>query len=56
MPLWMLFLNSIAEEGKNNIAFACYFLSGNVEKCIDLLITTERIAEAAFLARTYMPR
>jgi hypothetical protein len=32
-----------------------FFLLGKVEECIDLLIETERISEAAFLARTYMP-
>ncbi|KAJ3286524.1 Coatomer subunit beta', partial [Blyttiomyces sp. JEL0837] len=44
-----------AEKGKNNIAFICYMLCGEVEKVIDLLCATDRIAEAAFLARTYLP-
>ena len=31
------------------------FILGRIEDCIDLLINTQRIPEAAFLARTYMP-
>ncbi|KAF9998771.1 hypothetical protein BGZ65_005768 [Modicella reniformis] len=41
--------------GKSNIAFACYLNLGQVEDCIDILIETERIPEAAFMARTYLP-
>lgn len=41
--------------GKNNVAFVSFFLLGEVEKCIELLCSTDRIPEAAFLARTYMP-
>ena len=33
----------------------CWLLLGQVEKCIDLLCTTGRIPEAAFMARTYLP-
>merc|ERR1712146_845952 len=41
--------------GKTNVAFATLFLLGKVEQCIELLIKTERVPEAAFLARSYMP-
>lgn len=37
--------------GKNNISFICYMLLGKLEKCLDLLIETDRIPEAAFFAR-----
>ncbi|KAJ3161160.1 Coatomer subunit beta' [Geranomyces michiganensis] len=43
------------EKGKNNIAFLCHLLRGEVEKCTELLVSTDRIPEAALLARTYMP-
>ena len=43
------------EEGRSNVAFVAYFVTGQVEECIQLLIDTGRIPEAAFLARTYMP-
>jgi len=43
------------EAGRANIAFMGLFLLGRVEECIDLLIETKRIPEAAFLARTYLP-
>lgn len=52
-------LKSLAEQavevGRSNVAFLAYFVTGQVEKCIKLLIETGRIPEAAFLARTYMP-
>ncbi|KAK3824930.1 MAG: coatomer WD associated region-domain-containing protein [Benniella sp.] len=41
--------------GKSNIAFACYLNLGQVEDCIEILIETERIPEAALMARTYLP-
>mmetsp|Transcript_423 Transcript_423/g.771 ORF Transcript_423/g.771 Transcript_423/m.771 type:complete len:927 (-) Transcript_423:1657-4437(-) len=41
--------------GKMNIAFLCFFVTSQVEKCLKLLISTSRYAEAAFFARTYMP-
>ncbi|EPB83737.1 hypothetical protein HMPREF1544_09478, partial [Mucor circinelloides 1006PhL] len=43
------------EQGKNNIAFTCLFELGAMEEAIDLLIKTDRIPEAAMLARTYAP-
>ncbi|KAF0531175.1 Coatomer, beta subunit [Gigaspora margarita] len=42
-------------DGKNNVAFACYLQLGQVEDCIELLIKTDRIPEAAMFARTYLP-
>jgi len=43
------------KEGKNNVAFVALFLSQKVGECIDLLVSTNRLPEAAFFARTYMP-
>jgi coatomer subunit beta' len=45
-----------AEKGRNNIAFVSYLLLGEVDSCLRLLVETGRVAEAAFLARTYRPR
>ncbi|XP_061422256.1 coatomer subunit beta' isoform X2 [Lethenteron reissneri] len=42
-------------DGKNNVAFLSYFLQGNLDKCLEVLINTNRLPEAAFLARTYLP-
>lgn len=39
------------ENGKNNISFVCYMLLGKLEQCLNLLIETDRIPEAAFFAR-----
>lgn len=44
-----------AAGGKTNVAFVCYLLTGNVEACADLLISTKRLPEAAFFVRTYIP-
>ncbi|XP_047450209.1 coatomer subunit beta'-like [Mugil cephalus] len=42
-------------DGKTNVAFLTYFMQGRLDKCLELLIKTDRLPEAAFLARTYMP-
>ncbi|KAJ7540716.1 hypothetical protein O6H91_10G027900 [Diphasiastrum complanatum] len=43
------------EQGKNNVSFLCLFLLGKLEDCIQLLVDSNRIPEAAFMARTYLP-
>ncbi|KAI9364899.1 coatomer protein complex, subunit beta 2 [Zopfochytrium polystomum] len=43
------------EKGKTNIAFLCHTMLGDMTAAIDVLIATDRIAEAALLARTYAP-
>ncbi|MED6136784.1 hypothetical protein PIB30_059067, partial [Stylosanthes scabra] len=43
------------EQGKNNVAFLCLFMLGRVEDCLQLLIESNRIPEAALLARSYLP-
>ncbi|PIO34969.1 hypothetical protein AB205_0144280 [Aquarana catesbeiana] len=52
-------VNKLAEgaerDGKNNVAFLSYFLLGKMDACLELLISTGRLPEAAFLARTYLP-
>ena len=47
--------NAANETGKNNISFLSKFLLGNVDECLDILIKTDRIPEAAFFARSYAP-
>ena len=37
-------LGAVAEEtGKNNISFLSHFILGDVDKCLDILIKTDRI-------------
>ncbi|GFZ11808.1 coatomer, beta' subunit [Actinidia rufa] len=49
-------LASLAKEhGKNNVAFLCLFLLGKVEECLQLLVDSNRIPEAALMARSYLP-
>jgi len=47
--------SSSQETGKHNVSFLSYFLLGNLEKCLEILINSNRIPEAAFFARTYLP-
>jgi coatomer subunit beta' len=44
-----------AENGRTNVAFVSYLMTGNVEACADLLIAAHRLPEAAFFVRTYLP-
>lgn len=44
-----------SKVGQNNVAFLSYFVLGNLEECLKILIETHRLPEAAFFARTYMP-
>ena len=44
------------EKGQNNLAFATLFQLGDTKSCVDLLVKTQRIPEAAIFARTYAPR
>lgn len=46
---------SSVENGKNNVGFLSYFLLGDLEKCLDILIQSDRLPEAAFFTRTYLP-
>lgn len=39
------------QQGKFNISFVSAFLLGNLEECLEILIQTNRIPEAAFFAR-----
>lgn len=42
-------------SGKYNVAFQAAFLIGDAEKCINVLLKSKRVAEAAFFARAYAP-
>lgn len=52
-------LSQVAEsskaKGQNNISFLSSFVLGRLDECLQLLIDTNRLPEAAFFARTYMP-
>lgn len=41
--------------GQHNVAFASLWQVGDVDACLDLLLATNRTAEAVLLARTYKP-
>lgn len=43
--------NEAEGQGRNNVAFLSHFITGNLRECLELLIKTNRIPEAAFFAR-----
>lgn len=47
---------SIESKGQHNIALAALLQLGNPKACVDLLVKTDRVPEAALFARTYAPR
>ena len=42
-------------NGKYNVAFQASYLIGDADRCVQILIKSKRIAEAAFFARAYCP-
>lgn len=44
-----------AAAHKMNVAFLSTYMAGDMNKCLDLLIASDRIPEAAIFARTYLP-
>jgi coatomer subunit beta' len=49
-------LASLAEAATaNNIAFSALWQTGDVQGCIDLLVKTNRLAEAVLFSQTYKP-
>lgn len=47
--------DAAAKYGKTNVAFVAYLLTGNVEACAELLVSTKRLPEAAMFVRTFLP-
>ena len=43
------------ETGQFNIAFLSNFVLGKLDQCLEILIENQRLPEAAFFARTYLP-
>ncbi|XP_055335267.1 coatomer subunit beta'-like [Paramacrobiotus metropolitanus] len=49
-------LASMADEKQQyNIAFTSYWSLGKLENCLEILIKSDRLPEAAFFAKTYVP-
>lgn len=44
-----------AAAHKMNVAFLASYMTGDMNKCLDILIASDRIPEAAIFARTYLP-
>lgn len=43
------------EAGQHNVAFTCLWQVGDVDACLDILLETQRTAEAVLFAQTYKP-
>lgn len=41
--------------GKLNIAYEAAYLLGDSDRCLDVLLKSKRLGEAAFFARVYIP-
>ena len=51
-----IFTSADAEqEGKFNVAFLSNMLTGNMDACLNLLVSANRLPEAAMFCRTYLP-
>jgi len=42
-------------NGKFNVAFQAAYLTGDADRCLNILLKSKRISEAAFFARAYCP-
>ena len=38
-----------------NIAYSCFFLTNQPNKCVDILLQSKKFSEAALFSRTYCP-
>lgn len=47
--------SATSKEEKTNVSFVSLLLQGKLDECIALLVSTNRLAEAALFARTYAP-
>ncbi|GJN66321.1 hypothetical protein PLICBS_000338 [Purpureocillium lilacinum] len=43
------------ESNAHNVAFSCYWLLGDIDRCVEALTKTDRLAEAVLFAQTYKP-
>ena len=41
--------------GKFNVAFEAYYILQDTDKCIEVLVKSKRVAEAAIFAKAYAP-
>ncbi|CAJ0931268.1 unnamed protein product, partial [Mesorhabditis belari] len=54
-PLLGRLANESASNGSHNVSFLSNFLLGDIDKCLETLIASDRLPEAAFFARTHAP-
>ena len=43
------------QQGKHNLSFVAYLLLQRTDRCLEILLAANRVPEAAFFARTYLP-
>lgn len=44
-----------AEDESDNIAFVAYYMLNDLDSCLNLLIKRDKLAEASFFSRAYIP-
>ncbi|CAJ0579930.1 unnamed protein product, partial [Mesorhabditis spiculigera] len=54
-PLLGRLANESAANGAHNVSFLSNFMLGDIDKCLETLIASDRLPEAAFFARTHAP-
>lgn len=54
-PMVKKLADSAEEKSLHNISFLSFFILGDKEAALDILIKSNRLPEAAFFARTYLP-
>ncbi|KAF5288983.1 hypothetical protein FQA39_LY03862 [Lamprigera yunnana] len=55
LELMRYLADSTAAANKHNVAFLASFILSDLNKCLEILISTDRVPEAAFFARSYLP-
>jgi coatomer subunit beta' len=59
MELMLVAMQALCSQaraaGKTNVAFMAAFLLQDLDTCLDTLVASNRLPEAAFFARTYRP-
>ncbi|XP_012544783.1 coatomer subunit beta' isoform X3 [Bombyx mandarina] len=54
-PLLQEVARMSSESGDDNIAFVAHFTLNDLDRCLELLISRNKLPEAAFFARSYIP-
>ncbi|KAJ3930424.1 MAG: hypothetical protein NXY57DRAFT_870775, partial [Lentinula lateritia] len=54
LMLLLMSMGGEGEGGQNNLAWVIWWSTGARDRCVELLMKTDRVSEAAMFARTYV--